>query len=73
MSPYPEMTFAHRTAARLAAAGIRHDDAGLAQLREWNAGAAARQQVSVETRRGQFGKTRHARLDELPALPDQRS
>jgi hypothetical protein len=69
MSPYPPMTFAARTAARLLSAGIRPDDPGLAQLREWNAGAAARQQVSVETRRGQFGATRHVRLDDLAPPP----
>jgi hypothetical protein len=52
-------------ALRLRQAGIKPDDAGLVALREWNRMAAERQIVRVELRRGQFGKTRLVRLDEV--------
>ena len=50
---------------RLEAAGFTPDDPALVALRTWNRQAAGRQSISVETRRGQFGKTRPARLDEV--------
>lgn len=59
------MSLAELVAARLERAGIAWDDPGLVYLREWNQRARERGRLAVETRRGQFGKTRRATLDEL--------
>ena len=59
------MTLAELVEYRLTAAGIGPDDPGLLELRAWNRGAAERQVVHTEVRRGQFGSTRRVRLDEV--------
>lgn len=59
------MRLAESVAARLYAAGFTADDPAVIAVRSWNESAREKQAVSVELRRGQFGKTRRARLDEL--------
>ena len=57
-------TLEQQTDARLRAAGYTENHPAIIQLRNWNAVVAERGQISVETRRGQFGQTRRTTLGE---------